>query len=117
MDYDARVHNEKVLGRRETLQKGLRRLGNILLPGLGHHVAGHATTGWFMSATAAFAAALIIRPHGIIRPAHELVATNWSGQITIAWVLAGIVALVALQTVLRDVPPIAVGGGGPHGRK
>lgn len=110
MDYDARVHNEKVLGRRETMQRGMRRLGDLVLPGLGHHVAGHAVAGWFMSLAVAFAAAMIVRPHGIIRPTQELVASNWSGQITIAWIIGGFVVLVALQTALRDVPPIAIGG-------
>ena len=112
LDYDARVHNEKVLGRRETLHRLTRRLSGLIAPGLGHISAGWAGTGFAMTFGIVFFAAIILAPLGIVRAPQELVATNWAGQITLSWIFVVGIALMALNAALRDIPPVVIERGG-----
>ena len=111
LDYNARVYNEKVLGRRETFQKAMRRFSGIVLPGLGHHVAGYAISGYFLTLSVVLAAAFILNPLGFVRAPQELVAVNWSGQVTAAWVVLVFCVLSIGGLALRDIDPVGLDPG------
>lgn len=106
LDYDARVHNEKVLGRRERFQRMVRRFGGLLVPGLGHHSAGHAGTGFVLTVLVVFSALTIFNPYGVVRVAEELVSSNWSGQVTIAWIVFSVCVFSLLNIALRGLDPV-----------
>lgn len=106
LDYDARVHNEKVLGRRASFQRLLRRVAGLAVPGLGHHVAGHAGSGLAITAALVFSAALITNPLGLVRAPQELFGSNWSAQVTLAWIAVGVCVLTLAGVALRDLDPV-----------
>ncbi|MEZ4460462.1 MAG: hypothetical protein R3E66_12210 [bacterium] len=109
LDYRARVYNEKVLGGRSRLQSGLRRVGSVIAPGAGHHLAGRSITGFSMGTSAVLGLLLAVFPLGIVRPAQELGSNNWGGGVTVGWLLVSIVLLIALNAALRDIEPVSVG--------
>jgi hypothetical protein len=108
LDYDARVHNERVLGRRERFQDGLRRVLSILMPGSGHVEAGHGLGGFLVSFMMLFGVLLLLRPMGLWRPAFELFNENWGGQLAFAIILLCIGGVFALSAAARGVAPTEV---------
>lgn len=106
LDYDARIYNEKVLGRRESFQRVMRRFSGLAVPGLGHQMAGHAVSGFLITALMVACFALVTNPLGIVRAPQELVGTNWSGQIAIAWVFIAICGFTLLGVATRDLEPV-----------
>ena len=109
LDYRARVYNEKVLGGRSRLQSGIRRIGSIIAPGTGHHLAGRSITGFTMGTSVVLGLLLAVFPLGIVRPAQEIGSNNWGGGVTIGWLLVSIVVMITLNAALRDVEPVSVG--------
>ncbi|MGM0558699.1 MAG: tetratricopeptide repeat protein [Myxococcota bacterium] len=105
LDYDARVHNERVLGRRERFQDALRRILSILMPGTGHIEAGHGLGGFIISFLMLFGVLILLRPLGLWRPAYELFHQNWGGQMGIAVLLISIGGVFALSAAARGVTP------------
>ncbi len=110
LDYDTRIYNEKVLGRRAWFQRVMRRFAGVVVPGLGHHLAGHAGTGFIIGFCIFFCAALILNPLGIVRAPHELVGVNWSGQVSFAWIVICICVISVLGVALRDLEPAGARG-------
>ncbi len=105
LEYQARIHNETVLGRRHRLQAVLRRTTSLLVPGSGHALAGHALLGFFTTAILLFAALSLWQPMGIWRPSFEIFSSNWIGQKTLAWIALSICACIGLNGALRDIAP------------
>lgn len=103
LHYDARVHNERVLGRRERIQDLLRRLLTILIPGSGHAQAGHGLGGFALSTAVALAVITVLQPLGIWRPTFELFTDNWGAQVTIAWVVLVLCAFFVLSAAIRGI--------------
>jgi hypothetical protein len=117
LDYHARIYNERVLGRRQSLLGLARRVLSIVTPGLGHHLAGRADVGFPLTFIMVFGALLIWRPLGIVRPAQEIVWSHWAGEVVIAWVLVVIGAVIAFNAAGQDIDPIyAPGVKRPGGR-
>lgn len=110
LDYHARVYNETVLGRREKIQEGLRRGLSVVLPGVGHHVAGRALTGAFVTFALVSGAMLYAMPLGIVRPMHELGSDNWGGPQALGLSLVFIAVLIVLVAAARDIAPLREGG-------
>ncbi len=108
LDYNARVHNERVLGRRERFQDVMRRVLSVILPGTGHSQAGHGLAGFILSFVMVFAALIIWRPMGVWRPTYELFSDNWAAQISVAWVLVSIGGFFVLQAALRGISPTEI---------
>lgn len=108
LEYDARVHNERVLGRRERFQDIMRRLLSVIMPGTGHSEAGHGLIGFVVSLSTLFGAMILLRPMGLWRPPYELFSDNWAAQKSIAWILISIGLMVALAAVARGVAPTTV---------
>ena len=102
LDYDARVHNERVLGRRERFQDGLRRILSILMPGTGHVEAGHGLGGFLISFMMLFGVLILLRPMGLWRPAYELFNVNWGAQQALAVLLVGIGVRPVRRCARRD---------------
>lgn len=115
LEYSARVHNEKVSGRRERFQEFLRRALSLLMPGTGHCQAGHAVFGFLVIFGTLFGIALLWRPMGIWRAPHELFSVNWAAQESIAWVLISIGASIGLSAALRGIRPTQISA--PKGAK
>ncbi len=105
LEYQARIHNETVLGRRHRMQAILRRTTSLLLPGSGHALAGHALLGFFTTAMLFLAALSLWQPMGIWRPSFELFTYNWIGQRTLAWIALSICVTIGLNGALRDITP------------
>jgi hypothetical protein len=105
LDYNARVHNEHVLGRRERFQDVLRRVLSVLMPGTGHSQAGHGLGGFLISLLTAFGIILLLRPMGLWRPPFELFSDNWAAQKTLAWLLISLGAFFALTAAARGIRP------------
>lgn len=105
LEYQARIHNETVLGRRHRTQALLRRTFSLILPGSGHTLAGHAILGFTTTAILLLAALAIWQPMGIWRPPFELFTNNWIGQRTLAWIALGICIAIGLSGTLRDIAP------------
>ncbi|QDG54643.1 hypothetical protein FIV42_29030 [Persicimonas caeni] len=103
--YEARVHNERVLGRRERFQDVMRRVLSVVVPGTGHSQAGHGLGGFVITLLTAFGVFVLLRPMGIWRPPYELFSENWAAQQSIAWLLVSIGAFFALTAALRGVSP------------
>jgi hypothetical protein len=105
LDYNARVHNEHVLGRRERFQDVARRVLSVVMPGAGHSQAGHGLAGFVISLLTVFGIILLLRPMGLWRPPFELFSDNWGAQKTIAWVLISVGAFFALAAAARGISP------------
>jgi tetratricopeptide (TPR) repeat protein len=103
LEYRARVHNERVLGRRERFQDVMRRLLSVVMPGTGHSQAGHGLGGFVLSLLVVFGAMILVRPFGPWRPPFELFTDNWAAQQSLAWVLISIGAFFALAAVGRGI--------------
>lgn len=103
--YEARVHNERVLGRRERFQDVLRRVLSVIMPGTGHSQAGHGLGGFLIAFVTLFGGIVLLRPMGIWRPPYELFTENWAAQQSIAWLLVSIGGFFALTAALRGVSP------------
>lgn len=110
LEYAARTHNERILGRRERFQDGSRRLLSLLLPGTGHCQAGRGLFGFLTIFITLLGAAILWRPMGIWRPAAELFTENWAGQQTIAWLLISIGVAIGLSGALRGIRPAQPSG-------
>lgn len=108
LHYDARVHNERVLGRRERFQDLLRRILSVITPGGGHAQAGHGLGGFLLSLATAFGIVSLMRPLGLWRPPYELFSDNWGAQLGIAWVLLATCAFFVLSAVIRGISPTEV---------
>lgn len=105
LEYSARVHNEKVLGRRERFQDILRRALSLLAPGSGHMQAGHGLLGFLVLFLTLFGLAILWLPMGVWRVPAELTSDNWAAQRTVAWLLVAVGASVALSAVIRGIRP------------
>ncbi|MFW5966486.1 MAG: hypothetical protein ACOCV2_03155, partial [Persicimonas sp.] len=103
LHYDARVHNERVLGRRERIQDLLRRFLSIVVPGAGHAQAGHGLGGFALSTAVALSIITLLQPLGIWRPTFELFTDNWAAQTTIAWVVLVVCAFFVLSAAIRGI--------------
>ncbi len=103
--YDARVHNERVLGRRERFQDVMRRLLSIILPGTGHSQAGHGLGGFILGFLTVFGGIILLEPMGLWRPPYEIFTDNWAAQKTVAWMLVSIGAFFALAALGRGISP------------
>ena len=110
-EYSARVHNERVSGRRERFQEFLRRALSLLMPGTGHCQSGHGLYGFLVIFTTLFGLALLWQPMGVWRAPHEILSQNWAGQQTIAWILVAIGASIGLSAAFRGIRPTQVSGG------
>lgn len=110
LDYHARIYNERVLSRRESVQSMSRRFLSIVTPGLGHHLAGRPDIGFPLTFMLVWGALLVWRPMGIIRPTQEIVWAHWAGEVVVAWILIVIGAVIALNAAGRDVYPIKAPG-------
>ena len=110
LDYNARVHNERVLGRRERFQDVLRRVLSLLLPGSGHAEAGHGLGGFLLAFSVLFGVGILLRPMGLWRPPYELFSDNWAAQQSIAWAVISLAAFFALSAVARGISPTKVSG-------
>lgn len=110
-EYSARVHNERVSGRRERFQEFLRRALSLLAPGTGHCQSGHGLFGFVVIYITLFGLALLWQPMGVWRAPQELLSQNWAGQQTIAWVLIAIGASIGLSAAFRGIRPTQVSGG------
>ncbi len=108
LDYNARVHNERVLGRRERFQDVMRRALSLVMPGTGHAQAGHGLGGFVVTFLTVFGLVVLLRPMGIWRPPFELFTDNWAAQKYIAVGLIGIGLIVGLAAVARGVSPTFV---------
>ena len=106
LDYQARVYNEKVLGRRETLQSLGRRFLTLVTPGGGHHLAGRSLSGFLLSFFLILSSLILLKPLGIIRPPFEYFSDNWLWQRSFAWILLAVCILIALLSAWRDIPPV-----------
>ena len=106
MDYHARVLSETTLGRRNRLQRFLRRAFSVIAPGVGHILGGHAIRG-VLGFTALVAGILMLAfpqgPYGAWRIAHELFQFSWAGQSLVAWGLVSIGAIIGLTGLIRGV--------------
>ena len=103
--YEVRLFNEKVLGRRQSFQRLMRRFSGLVIPGLGHQTAGHAGTGFILTLAIVFAFAIVLHPLGLVRAPQELVGTNWSGQVGLAWAVIVVCVFTLLSTAMRDLEP------------
>lgn len=108
LEYSARVHNEKVSGRRERFQEFLRRTLSVLMPGTGHCQAGHGLFGFCIIFVTLFGLAILWQPMGIWRAPNELLSQNWAAQQSIAWVLIAIGVSVGLSAAIRGIRPTSV---------
>lgn len=109
LDYNARIYNERVLGRRSRFQSAIRRLSSIIAPGAGHHLAGRSLAGYLYGVLFGLGLMLATMPLGIIRPVQELGSTNWGGSVTIGWALVSLVGCIAVASALRDIVPVSTG--------
>jgi hypothetical protein len=109
LDYETRIYNEVVLRRRRSMGSILRRTLSVLLPGTGHHMAGRSLTGFAITASLVFAALILARPMGIIRPSQELFTANWCGQITLSWIVLSVALMTVTHALVRDVLPVEHG--------
>jgi tetratricopeptide (TPR) repeat protein len=105
LDYNARVHNEHVLGRRERFQDIMRRVLSVIMPGTGHSQAGHGLGGFTITLLTVFGAIILFRPMGLWRPPFELFTDNWGAQKTIAWLLVSVGIFFALAAAARGISP------------
>lgn len=110
MEYQARVYNEKILGRREWLQMVGRRILSILAPGAGHHLAGRAIFGFILSFSIVFSLLIILKPDGIVRPPLEYFSDNWLWQTSISWLVLGTALIIAIYAAVRDIAPFVARG-------
>ncbi len=110
MDYQARVYNEKILGRREWLQMFGRRLLSVIAPGAGHHLAGRALFGFALSFSIVFSILVLMRPAGIVRPPLEYFIDNWLWQTSISWLVLCVGLIVAVYAAVRDIAPVVAKG-------
>ncbi len=110
LDYHARIYNERVLGRRESMLGLARRVLSVLTPGLGHHLAGRSDVGFPLTFILTFGALLIWRPLGMIRPAQEIIWAHWAGEVVVAWILVVVGVVIALGAAGQDVEPIVAPG-------
>jgi len=106
LDYNARIYNETVLGRRERFNGFLRRCFCILVPGAGHHLAGRALVGFGLSLCLALGVLLALNPMGVIRPIHEIYSENWGGAKTLGWTLALTAAFSLIWAAIRGLEPL-----------
>lgn len=106
LDYDARVHNERVLSRRDLFHRMMRRGSGFIVPGLGHQVAGHAVSGFAITCGLAFCVAIIVNPAGIVRAPHELFLTNWTAQVTFAWFGVALCVIALISAAKDDLEPV-----------
>ncbi|MFU8804931.1 MAG: tetratricopeptide repeat protein [Bradymonadaceae bacterium] len=116
LEYEARVHNENVLGRRHRLQNIMRRAFSVLLPGTGHAIAGHALLGFGVLFTISFFALLIWQPLGLWRSPYEFFTDSPMGQTTLAWVVVALCACLGLAGAFRDIEPTIVRRPGQGGK-
>lgn len=105
LEYSARVHNERVSGRRERFQEFLRRALSLLMPGTGHCQAGHGLYGFGVIFGTLFGLALLWRPMGIWRAPQEILSQNWAAQQSVAWALIAIGVSVGLNAAIRGIRP------------
>ncbi len=110
MDYQARVYNERVLGRREWLQMFGRRVLSVITPGTGHHLAGRSLVGFVLSFALIFACLIVTRPTGIVRPPLEYFSNNWLGQVSLSWCVIALTLGIAFYSAVRDITPIVPRG-------
>lgn len=106
LDYHARVHSEATLGRRDRIQRLMRRTFSLLTPGLGHVLAGHAVRGMIAFVFVAFGALVLLfpmGPFGAWRPPLELFREHWIGADILAWILISIGACVGLTGLIRGI--------------
>ncbi|MBA2662615.1 MAG: hypothetical protein H0U74_10000 [Bradymonadaceae bacterium] len=115
LSYEARVHNETVLGRRDRMQAFLRRTLSLIVPGTGHALAGHALLGFGVTFTLIFAALALWQPMGIWRSPFELFTGDWLGQRALAWAALSICACIGLNAAWRDIVPTRIES--PRARK
>ncbi len=108
LDYHARIHSEATLGRRDRLQRVMRRIFSLVSPGLGHVLAGHAIRGivaFVFFVTGLLLILLPTGPFGAWSGAFELFRAPWSGSGVLAWVLISIGASLGLTGLLRGIEP------------
>ena len=105
LDYNARVHNEQVLGRRERFQDVMRRVLSVIMPGTGHSQAGHGLGCFVLTVLTVFGAIILVRPMGLWRPPYELFTDNWAAQKSVAWALVSIGGFFALMAATRGISP------------
>ncbi len=106
LDYHARVHNETTLGRRDRVQRLLRRLFSALTPGLGHVLGGHAIRGmmvFFVLVFGLFLALFPQGPFGAWMAPYELIDADWVGLHWVALISIGLAYAVGLFSAIRGV--------------
>ena len=106
LDYHARVHNETTLGRRDRVQRFLRRLFSALTPGLGHVLGGHAIRGmmvFFVLVFGLFLALFPQGPFGAWMAPYELIDADWIGLHWVALASIGLAYTVGLLSAIRGV--------------
>lgn len=109
LDYNARIYNETVLGRRDKMNGFLRRVLCLVVPGAGHHAAGRALVGFALTFFLCLGIMLVLVPNGVIRPVHELFSDNWGGPKTLGYLLALSSGLTLLLSAVRGIDPLQSG--------
>ena len=106
LDYHARVHTEVTLGRRDRLQRWMRRFFSLVTPGLGHVLGGHALRGTLTFFLVLFGLFLLLFPQGPLGAwlaPLELISADWIGQRLTAYVLMAIALFVGVIGALRGI--------------
>lgn len=120
LDYHARVHSEKMLGRRDRIQGFIRRVLSVVTPGMGHVQGGHAIRGTLAFGLVVTGVLILLSPlgpTGAWRGAFELFHQHWAGQSVVAWVLISLGGSVGLTGLINGVratrvsPPSSDAGG------
>lgn len=107
-DYEARVHNEAVLGRRAQVQTIMRRFFSLILPGTGHALAGQALLGFTVLLSLSFFAIGLLQPTNLWRSPFEFFTLNPYGEHVLSWIVIALCLLTGLLGAWRDIAPTVV---------
>ena len=108
LDYHARVHSEATLGRRDRLQRFLRRAFSLVTPGVGHILGGHALRGTIALGALATGIFILVYPMGPLaawRGPFGLFETHWAGPSLIAWMCIAVAATFGLSGLINGIHP------------
>ncbi len=108
LDYNARIASEDIVRQRNMIQRMMRRGTSLLVPGMGHMVAGRALVGGAITMTLLLGVALILRPHGVWRGPQSLPSTDPGLGQAIGVFLLCVAGLIGLMGAARDIDLAAV---------